>query len=351
MDKIIVTAILVIGGVAAVLVVVFALGSSTSNSSQSVATSQQEDAGRTKTSIDVIAVAVRPGGLKIDAWVKNTSTVTIEAIERSDLFLIQPGTRYDALTYNDDGATSKTWYGDLKEAGLPWNRGDTLHIIITMSCVDFIPGPKDFALRMSTPNGIIDEEIFGSYTTPKTPKYYLHNNPTPPTGDTASQAVLPLDPTSPTAATRYNYDTDRDFDEGLHIAKGGSGPTESILTKTQAWRTAAFPAGACLIGTATITLWAAIKDYGDAKAGEVTAYLRDYNGSTYTEIGNGTVFKANWQEGSGTFVQETITIPGLSYTIPVGNMLEIKMIVTDNSDDDMWFAYDTSSYPTEVQLP
>ena len=106
-----------------------------------------------------------------------------------------------------------------------------------------------------------------------------------------------------------------------------------------------------LVGMATIPLWTAMKDYKDDKAGAVTAYLRDYNGSTYTEIGNGTVFKANWQGGSSTFLQETITIPGLSYTIPAGNMLEVKIIVPVNSDDYMWFAYDTSSHPTKVQLP
>ena len=71
----------------------------------------------------------------------------------------------------------------------------------------------------------------------------------------------------------------------------------------------------------------------------------------YTEIGNGTVSRANWQSGSSTFVQAIITIPGLSYNIPAGDMLEVKMIVEVISGDDMWFAYDTSSYTTGVQLP
>ncbi len=441
MDKIIVIAILTIGGLTVAAGVALAIRSSASTSSQAIAESRYENANRTKTEIEIVAVGYELGGRKIEAWVKNVGVAPINAIDKSDLFLIQPGTRYDALTYNNNGTTSKTWYGDL-EAGLPWNRSDTLHITITLSCADGIAA-TDYILRMSTPNGKTADKVFSGYYSlgPSAPTnlvatpesavpqvtldwddvvdpdlagynvyrsttaggpytkingalvltsdytdagvtngtyyyvvtavdtnasescvvsdeasasiliWYIQNNPTPPTGNTASQAVLPLDPTSPTAATQYNYDTDRDFDEGLSIAKGGSGPTESVLTKTQAWRTAALTDNVSLVGTVTITLWAAIKDYGDAKAGEVTAYLRDYNGSTYTEIGNGTVFKANWQGGSGTFVQETITIPGLSYTIPAGNMLEIKMIVTDNSDDDMWFAYDTSAYPTKVVGP
>ena len=71
----------------------------------------------------------------------------------------------------------------------------------------------------------------------------------------------------------------------------------------------------------------------------------------YTEIGNGTVFKADWQGGSSTFVQATITIPGLNYTVSAGNSLEVKLIVTDNSEKDMWFAYDTVSYAAKVDVP
>ena len=75
----------------------------------------------------------------------------------------------------------------------------------------------------------------------------------------------------------------------------------------------------------------------------MVVYLRDYNGSSYTEIGNGTEFRADWQSGSGSFVQATITITGLNYTIVAGNMLEVKVIVGGSSGDSMWFAYDTTS--------
>ncbi len=50
-------------------------------------------------------------------------------------------------------------------------------------------------------------------------EYFMHNNPTPPTGDTSSQVSLPLNTTSP-IATLYNYDQDRDAFAGLLIAKG-----------------------------------------------------------------------------------------------------------------------------------
>ena len=136
-----------------------------------MAEAQQEDSVRKRTDIELIAVSAQAGGAVIDAWVKNTGVIDIVAIEKSDLFLIQPGLRFDELTYNNDGVTSKTWMADLKESGSTWNRSDTLHITITLSGADVLPNQKDFLLRMFTPNGKSDERVFASYgaTTPTPP--------------------------------------------------------------------------------------------------------------------------------------------------------------------------------------
>jgi len=187
--------------------------------------------------------------------------------------------------------------------------------------------------------------------TPTILYYYLHNNPTPPTGDTDSQAVLPMDSTSPTATTLYNYDQNRDGNPGLYIPKGGSGPGEADPSKHQVWRTGALSNSLSLVGTIEIDIWAAIKDFTQGKEGEVFIYLRDYNGSTYTEIGNGSVSEADWQGVSTTWVMKTISISGLNYTIPAGNELEVEVIVGGNAGDDMWFAYDTTSYSSVVKIP
>lgn len=180
---------------------------------------------------------------------------------------------------------------------------------------------------------------------------YLHNNPTPPTGDTNSQAVLPTDTTAPTATTLYNYDQDRDSDAGLKIVKGGSGPDEADLTKYQAWRTGSLSDDLLIIGDVTIDLWSGIDKFKLTKSGEVVIFLRDYNGSTYTEIGSGSLYEDLWQAGSGTWVMKTITISGLNYTILAGNELEVKLIVGNNAAADMWFAYDTTSYASVVKIP
>lgn len=186
MEKVIALALLIVGGVTAAAIVMYSVISSNISTSQSAAEAHQEEGVRNRTSIEVIAAAARPGGTKIDAWVKNVGTAPIAAIEESNLFLIQPGTRYDALTYDNDGATSRTWFGDLKETGLPWNPGDTLHLTITVSGGDLIDGPKDYVLRMATPNGKTDDEIFGSYVMAPTPVPTPIPTPTPgPAGPVA----------------------------------------------------------------------------------------------------------------------------------------------------------------------
>jgi len=184
--------------------------------------------------------------------------------------------------------------------------------------------------------------------------YYLHNNPTPPTGDTNSQTGLPLDTTSPTATTLYNYDQDKDAQLGRSLSVGGSLGDDSDETKYQNWRSGPLSGGLSIVGTVTIDLWSAMKDFDTmdfdpTTVGEVSVFLRDYNGSGYTEIGSATIFEA-WNPGS-TWSKKTFTISGLNYTIPVNNQLEIKVIVGNNSQDAMEFAYDTTSYSSVVNIP
>jgi len=180
--------------------------------------------------------------------------------------------------------------------------------------------------------------------------YYLHNNPTPPTGDTNSQLVLPVDTTAPTATTLYNYDMDRDPDPGLLIDRGGSGVNETDPELYQAWRTANLTSALTIVGNVTIDLWSTCEGFASGKSGEAVIFLRDYNGSSYTEIGSGSLYEDPWSP-SATWEKKTITISGLNYTIPSGNQLEVKLIVGDSSGADLWFAYDTTSYSSVAQIP
>lgn len=155
MDKVIVTGLLVIGSVTAALVVILTIGPSVSGSSQSVLQTQQEASFRIKTDIEIIAVAANSSGTSIDAWVKNVGVAPIMGLSASDVFVVTPGVRYDSMLYAASG--DNTWTE--LPAGTSWNRGQTLHMAITLPAGDpLITG--NHTIRVSTPNGILAERVF-----------------------------------------------------------------------------------------------------------------------------------------------------------------------------------------------
>ena len=179
--------------------------------------------------------------------------------------------------------------------------------------------------------------------------FYLHNNPTPPTGDTASQAVLPHDGTVPTASVLYNYDNDRDGDSGLLLAKG-SGLSETDPSKHQMWSVSG-PLN--LDGSASLTLWSAIKSFDTTKRGVVLVALLDClsDGSGCNTITTGSLDLDPWDTaGSGTWVEKTIDLGTVTHTITAARTLRVKIVVGPDAGDSMWFAYDTTSYDSHLQI-
>ena len=155
MDKVIVTGLLIIGSVAAAVMVLLTVGPSVAGSSQSVVEIQKETSNRIKTNIEVIAVAADSAGTQIDAWVKNVGVAPILGLSGSDVFVVTPGTRYDAMGYAASG--DNTWAES--PSGATWNRGETLHITITLPVGDPL-SIGDHRLRVSTPNGVVAERVF-----------------------------------------------------------------------------------------------------------------------------------------------------------------------------------------------
>ena len=181
---------------------------------------------------------------------------------------------------------------------------------------------------------------------------YLHNNPTPPTGNTASQAVLPIDGELPTALTLYNYDIDRDANPGLRLDKTNQGLLEPDTSKYQVWRSGVLASDLSITGTVLIDIFGAMENYVTALVGAVTVFLRDYDPGTggHTEIIDGTVFARDWQEGAGDFVERMALVLGASYTVPAGHELEAWIVVEDQSGQAMWLAYDTDNRPSAIDL-
>jgi outer membrane biosynthesis protein TonB len=179
--------------------------------------------------------------------------------------------------------------------------------------------------------------------------FYLHENPWPPTGDSISSPTLPMAADAPVATILYNYDTDFDSGPGILIARGGQSSAESDPKKYQSWWGPAASAAYILDGTVTVTLWSATKDFQINRAGAITAYLGDCS-SSCTTIGSVHYAAPNWQSGSPGWRSVNLTIQTGSYGVPAGHWLQLKIIVTNDSEADLWFAYDTTAYPSRIEL-
>jgi hypothetical protein len=186
--------------------------------------------------------------------------------------------------------------------------------------------------------------------------YYLHNNPTPPTGNTTAQANLTATTTPSTQATLYNYDTNCDNRTGRLLTRLNP-PTPGNTTTCYYvnWRLPAQTTALTLAAGSTVTadVWSAVNAGQANRTGSIIAYLRDYNPGprTYVEIANAT-YTGTYAAGR-TFYERPIAITLVSaYTLAVGHQLELKLeSPRATSQNNMMVAYDTTGYPSFVQLP
>ncbi|MEX1093741.1 MAG: hypothetical protein WEF28_11365 [Acidimicrobiia bacterium] len=158
-----------------------------------------------------------------------------------------------------------------------------------------------------------------------------------------------LSASAPTAGSLPNYDPGRDDEPGLLLAKGDNGWQEHDHVKHQLW---VAPAGAMSIdGGVSIEFWSAMKDMDDDKKGVIGAYLLECNpaGNNCALIGQGSSQKNPWSN-SGSWVRRVIDFGHIDHDIPSGRALALKITVGNNSDDDMWLAYDTTSFPSALVI-
>ena len=160
--------------------------------------------------------------------------------------------------------------------------------------------------------------------------------------------VATMSTAAPTDPTLDNFDPGRDSEAGLLIAKGGSGFGESDTTKHQTWLIAG---GVDLEGQASVTLSLSMKDFDTGKRGVVDVFLVDFDdaGENGILIAQGQIDRSSWP--AGDFAQETVDLGSVSYEVPSGRSLGIKVVVNDGqSQDDMWFAYDATGYQSKLDI-
>ncbi len=146
-----------------------------------------------------------------------------------------------------------------------------------------------------------------------------------------------------------NHDPGRDSFAGLLVQKGGSGAGENDAAKHQRWLSASNASSFSLSGTVQLRLWSAMKDFNTAKRGAVTAFLRECNngGNNCTQIASASLNLAPWSTSSG-WVERTLSFGNLNHTVAANRRLELKIVVNDASEDDMWFAYASAAQPSAL---
>jgi len=161
--------------------------------------------------------------------------------------------------------------------------------------------------------------------------------------------------TAPTSLTLGDYDNDAE--PGLEIKEGYDGT--SIEEGDQVYFqdfvvTPPFASDFHIVGDCQVKIWAAMKDFNQGKRGELNVDLFHKSGQSwptdYTKIGSGSV-QENPFSNSGSWEMKTIEISNVDYTIPEGDELVIRFSVPNSSLDDIWVAYDTIDYGSNIIIP
>lgn len=171
----------------------------------------------------------------------------------------------------------------------------------------------------------------------------------PGSGDTASSPVLTMDSDPPVAGPLPNFDTDRDGDPGLMIKKGEGEVESADSTKVQVWK--APSGGPRTIGSASLRLYAAPKDFDWDKVGVVRAILQRCATDLSSCATLATTSRSVNAPGGSSFVAVDLDFgPIGSATTATQPVLVVRVIVPPTSEDDLWLAYGTATYPARLAV-
>jgi len=179
--------------------------------------------------------------------------------------------------------------------------------------------------------------------------WYLHDDPSPPAGDTTAGDPLAMDATTPTGATLYNYDTDCDARPGRSIDRGTGQVNEDAACRFATWRSEPLAAPRTLDGTATLVVYAR-KQFSGGPNPRLVAFLRivDPAGPMWTELGGASLAVNTNPKQAWSHRTFTWTLAGV--TVPAGAQVEVKIVATGGTPN-LEIAYDTTGQPSSLTLP
>jgi archaellum component FlaF (FlaF/FlaG flagellin family) len=152
LDKTIITAFLIIGGVVAAVLIYGAVYPAVVQSGDAMTSRQRVINDRLRTGIEIIhATGDGSNGL---IWVKNTGSTTLAPIDKCDVFFGPEGD-FTRIPYGE-GAGNPYWVGELEDAER-WSPAATLRITVVYG-QSILEGR--YFVKISTPNGVSDEYWF-----------------------------------------------------------------------------------------------------------------------------------------------------------------------------------------------
>ena len=155
MDKIIVTVMLIIGGVVASFAVFNGIYPAVQRSGAAISSASDTMNDRIKS--DIAIIQVNNSQTTVDAWVKNIGSSEIDGVENSDVFFGPEGD-FSRIPYGDINSPLPYWSYQLEGTGSQWGPTNTNKIIIHLASS---PIPATYVLKVIIPNGIFDETVFG----------------------------------------------------------------------------------------------------------------------------------------------------------------------------------------------
>jgi type II secretory pathway pseudopilin PulG len=184
----------------------------------------------------------------------------------------------------------------------------------------------------------------------------LHNNPSPPTGNTNATTNLAMNINPVTAATLYQYSRNHynTVYPGRFIDKKDAIHSESDNKYMANW-VYQVPQNTLFNGTAEAKLWVAAKDLKCDKSFTIRAFLRTRNNlSSHSGTQLASADLAVPAPGGSepcNFRAVTIPMTITNVTVAANRYIELKVTIRGSSGDAALFAYDTTSYTSTLTLP
>ena len=151
MDKIVVTALLLIAGVISAITIFNNMFPLINQSTDAMGSMERREDDRMNTQIQIVHAAQSNGNIVI--WIKNVGSARIIGVDSSDFFF-GPQSNYVRLPF---GSGAPHWGYGIENGGVDWNPATTINVTIYGYGV---PAPGRYFVKFVLSNGVSDEAFF-----------------------------------------------------------------------------------------------------------------------------------------------------------------------------------------------